>query len=257
MNVDELFNLKGKIAIVTGTSSGLGQVYADTLASKGANIAMCARRIERVEEFAKGLEQKYGIKTFTMKVDVKDESMVRDFVSKTVEKFGRIDILVNNAGVADETPSTEVKKEVWQNVIETDLVSVFVFSREVAKQMIKQKSGKIINIASIYGQVADIFPVSSYHAAKGGVINMTKALAVEWADYGINVNAIGPGYFPSEMTKEAFEDPKMHDYLKSKAPLKRTGVEDDLKGALVLLSSHAGDYITGQTIFVDGGWTIW
>ncbi|MDE1868708.1 MAG: SDR family oxidoreductase [Candidatus Micrarchaeota archaeon] len=257
MDVDELFNIKGNVAIITGASSGLGQLFAETLASKGANIAICARRLDRLEAFAKQLEAKYGISVFYMALDVNDETKVKEFVAKAYEKFQRIDILVNNAGTGAESPSTEVPKEDWQRVINTNLVSVFVFAREVAKYMIKQGHGKIINIASIYGQVADIFPVSSYHAAKGGVINLTRALAVEWAQSGVNVNAIAPGYFPSEMTEDFFKDEKTLTYLKSKAPLNRIGNLDDLKGTLMLLSSHASDFITGQTIFVDGGWTIW
>lgn len=257
MEVDELFNIKGNVAIVTGASSGLGQLFAETLASKGANIAICARRQDRLESFSKQLEAKYKIQVFYMALDVNDEAKVKEFVAKTYEKFNRIDILVNNAGIGTEGPSTEVSKEEWQTVINTNLVSVFILAREAAKYMIKQKSGKIINIASIYGLVADIFPVSSYHAAKGGVINLTRALAVEWAQNGVNVNAIAPGYFPSEMTEAFFKDEKTLTYLKSKAPMGRIGNLDDLKGTLMLLSSHASDFITGQTIFVDGGWTIW
>lgn len=257
MDVAQLFDLRGNAAIVTGASSGLGKMFAETLASKGVNVAICARRQDRLDALAKDLEAKYKISTFVMALDVNDEPKVREFVSKTFDKFKRIDILVNNAGIADISPALDAPKEKWQAVINTNLVSVFIFAREVAKYMAKQKRGKIVNIASIYGQVGDIFPVSSYHAAKGGIINMTRALAIEWAQNGINVNAIGPGFFPSEMTSDMFSDPKTLEYIKSKAPLKRTGELDDLKGTLVLLSSKASDFITGQTIFVDGGWTAW
>lgn len=257
MDVDELFDIKGNVAIVTGASSGLGQVFAETLASRGANVAICARRQDRLDSFAETLEKKYKISTLTMALDVNDEDKVKEFVSKVYKKFKRIDILVNNAGTGAMSSSTKVSKKDWEHVIDTNLVSVFIFAREVAKYMIRQKRGKIINIASIYGLVGDIFPVSSYHAAKGGVVNLTRALAVEWAQSGINVNAIGPGYFPTEMTEEMFKDKKTFEYLKSKAPMKRVGKLDDLKGTLMLLSSHASDFITGQTIFVDGGWTVW
>jgi len=255
--LNELFDIKGNAAIVTGASSGLGVLFAETLAEAGANLALCARRIEKVEELAKRLEKSYGIKTLSMKVDVNDEKLVKDFVEATYKKFGRIDILVNNAGIADITPSLQVPKESFSNVINTNLISVFIIAREVAKYMEKAKYGKIINIASIYGQNGDTFPVASYYASKGGVINLTRALAVEWADKGIYVNAIAPGFFPSEMTKGIFEDEEAMKHIITKTPLKRTGNLEDLKGVLLLLSSHASDYITGQTIFVDGGWTIW
>jgi len=192
-----------------------------------------------------------------MKVDVNDEKLVKEFVEATYKKFGRIDILVNNAGIADATPSLKVAKERFANVINTNLISLFIVAREVAKYMEKAKYGKIINISSIYGQNADIFPISSYYASKAGIINLTRALAVEWADKGIYVNAIAPGFFPSEMTKGIFEDEEAMKHIITKTPLKRTGNLEDLKGVLLLLASHASDYITGQTIFVDGGWTIW
>jgi gluconate 5-dehydrogenase len=255
--LNELFDIKGNVAIVTGASSGLGVLFAETLAEAGANLALCARRIERVEDLAKRLEKSYKIKTLSMKVDVNDEKLVKEFVEATYKKFGRIDILVNNAGIADIAPSLQVPKESFSNVINTNLISVFIVAREVAKYMEKAKYGKIINIASIYGQNGDIFPVASYYASKGGVINLTRALAVEWADKGIYVNAIAPGFFPSEMTKGVFEDEEAMKHIITKTPLKRTGNLEDLKGVLLLLSSHASDYITGQTIFVDGGWTIW
>jgi gluconate 5-dehydrogenase len=255
--LNELFDIKGNVAIVTGASSGLGVLFAETLAEAGANLALCARRIENVEELAKKLEKNYKIKTLSMKVDVNDEKLVKEFVEATYKKFGRIDILVNNAGIADIAPSLQVPKESFSNVINTNLISVFIVAREVAKYMEKAKYGKIINIASIYGQNGDIFPVASYYASKGGVINLTRALAVEWADKGIYVNAIAPGFFPSEMTKGIFEDEETMRHIITKTPLKRTGTPEDLKGVLLLLASHASDYITGQTIFVDGGWTIW
>ncbi|MGB9703267.1 MAG: glucose 1-dehydrogenase [Candidatus Micrarchaeales archaeon] len=256
-SLSELFNIKGNVAIVTGASSGLGVLFAETLAEAGANLAICARRIERVEEIAKKLEKDYKVKAFPMKVDVNNEEEVKKFVEETYKKFGRIDILVNNAGIASIVPSLNVPKEDFSRVIDTNLISLFIVAREVAKYMQKRKYGKIINIASIYGQVGDVFPVSSYYASKGGVINLTRALAVEWAEHNIYVNAIAPGFFPSEMTKDVFENEEYMKHIITKTPLRRPGRLEDLKGVLLLLASHASDYITGQTIFVDGGWTIW
>lgn len=252
-----VFDVKGNVAIVTGASSGLGKLFAETLAEAGANLALCARRIELVNEFAKELQSKYNVEVFTMKVDVTNEEEVKKFIQEAYNKFKRIDILVNNAGIADINPSISVPKENFEKVIATNLTSVFIVAREVAKYMMKSKYGKIINIASIYGQNGDVFPVASYYAAKGGVINLTRALAVEWAESGIYVNAIAPGFFPSEMTKDIFNNPQYMQHIVSKTPLRRAGRPEDLKGVTLLLASHASDYITGQTIFVDGGWTIW
>ncbi len=256
-DVDKLFDVKGQVAIITGTSSGLGQLYAEVLASRGAKLALCARRADKVNELAKALKKKYKAEIFTMAVDINEEKEVKKFVSETYKRFGRIDILVNNAGIADKVPAIDAKKEAWQSVINTNLVGTFIVAREVAKYMMKRGYGKIINISSIYGSIASPSPRSSYFASKGGVVNLTRGLAVEWAPYNINVNAIAPGHFAAGITNETLKNKEYTNAILSKIPLKRMGAPDDLIGLLMLLCSHASDYITGQIIFIDGGVTVW
>lgn len=262
MQVDELFDIKGNVAVITGVSAGLGQVFAETLASKGANIAICARRTKPLEKFAESIKRKYKVEVLAMQVDVLDEKQVSKFIRAANDRFKRIDILVNNAGTSGKTigfsPATEFDKERWLDEIKLDLVSPFIVAREAAKYMSIRKYGKIINISSVYGLIADKWGMSAYHAAKGGVINLTRALAIEFAPLKITVNSIAPGTFLSEGTKEdVFGDKETYDYIRSRNPMKRLGEHDDLKGPLLLLASHASDYMTGQTISVDGGWSIW
>ncbi len=201
--------------------------------------------------------EKIGIKAVPFQCDVTKQEEVQALIDASVKNFGRIDIIVNNAGVVAMGPSTEMPVEEWNKVVSVNLTGVFLCARTAAKQMIKQGSGKIINIASIYGAVGDIFPAAPYYATKGAVINLTRDLAVEWAPFKINVNAIAPGFFPSEMTEAIFREPRYLEYITKLTPLGRVGHPDDLKGAVLFLSSNASDFITGQTIFVDGGWTIW
>jgi gluconate 5-dehydrogenase len=256
MKVNELLNIKGKVAIVTGASSGLGVTFSEALAEEGANLVLAARRIEKLTEVSHNLEE-LGIKAVPFQCDVTKQEEVQALIDASVKNFGRVDIIVNNAGVAAMGPSTEMPVEEWNKVVSVNLTGVFLCARTAAKQMIKQGSGKIINIASIYGAVGDVFPAAPYYATKGAVINLTRDLAVEWAPFKINVNAIAPGFFPSEMTEAIFRDPRYLEYITKLTPLGRVGHPDDLKGVVLFLSSHASDYVTGQTIFVDGGWTIW
>lgn len=256
MKVVDMMSLKGKVAVVTGASSGLGVAFAESLAEAGANVELAARRLDRLKEVARNLEV-HGVKTRPFQCDVSKEEEVKAMVHDVVDNFGRLDIIVNNAGVASMSPATEMSLEDWNKVVSVNLTGVFLCARTAARQMIKQGGGKVINIASIYGAVGDVFPASPYYATKGAVINLTRDLAVEWAPFKVNVNAIAPGFFPSEMTEAIFREPRYLEYITKLTPLGRTGHPDDLKGALVYLASHASDYVTGQTIFVDGGWTIW
>lgn len=249
------FNIKGQTAIVTGASSGLGTTFAEALAECGANVVLAARRIERLEKLADTLARKYGAKVIPAKTDVSQESDVLRMVKTAVEQFGSLEILVNNAGIASLSPSVDMTMEEWKEVIDVNLTGVFLCARTAAREMIKKNYGKIVNIASIYGAVGDIFHAAPYYASKGAVINLTRAFAIEWAQYKINVNAIAPGFFPSEMTEQVFKDRNALKHILSRTPLGRTGEPRDLKAVLLYLASPASNYVTGQTIFVDGGWT--
>jgi len=249
------FDIKGQTAIVTGASSGLGVAFAETLAERGVNLVIAARRYEKLVKVADEISSKYGVKVVPIKADVSQEDQVISTVKTAIEKFGSIEILVNNAGTASLSPSVDMSLEEWKKVIDVNLTGVFLCARTAAREMIKKKYGKIVNIASIYGAVGDIFPTAPYYASKGAVINLTRALAIEWAPHKINVNAIAPGFFPSEMTETVFRDENTLKYVLSRTPLGRTGEPLDLKAALTYLASPASDYVTGQTLFVDGGWT--
>ena len=256
MRIGELLSVKGKVAVITGASSGLGVTFAEALAEGGANLILAARRIEKLNEVALQM-RKLGVKVKPFQCDVTKQEEVQALVNATIKNFGKLDIIVNNAGVAAMGPSTEMPVEEWNRVVSVNLTGVFLCARTTAKQMIKQGSGKIINIASIYGAVGDVFPAAPYYATKGAVINLTRELAVEWAPFKVNVNAIAPGFFPSEMTEGIFRESRYTEYIIKQTPLGRIGRPDDLKGAVLFLASPASDFVTGQTIFVDGGWTIW
>lgn len=249
------FKIKGQTAIVTGASSGLGVCFAETLAERGVNLVIAARRYEKLAKVAEDLADDFNVKVIPVQTDVSQEDQVINMVKTAVEKFGSVEILVNNAGIGALSPSVDMPLEEWKQVLDVNLTGVFLCARTAAREMIKKKYGKIVNIASIYGAVGDIFPTASYYASKGAVINLTRALAIEWAPYKINVNSIAPGFFPSEMTASVFQDEKAMQHILSRTPLGRTGDPLDLKAALTYLSSPASDYVTGQTIFVDGGWT--
>lgn len=256
MKVQDMFSLKGKVAVVTGSSSGLGITFAQALAEVGANIVLAARRVDKLNEVADTIT-KLGVKVRPIQCDVSQQNQVQSLVDETIKTFGRLDIVVNNAGVAAMSPATDISVEEWNRVVSINLTGTFLCARTAAKQMMKRGGGKIVNIASIYGAVGDVFPASPYYATKGAVINLTRDLAVEWAPFKVNVNAIAPGFFPSEMTEGIFADPHYLEYINKQTPLGRTGNAEDLKGAVVFLASSASDYVTGQTIFVDGGWTAW
>lgn len=249
------FKIKGQTAIVTGASSGLGVSFAEALAEEGVNLVIAARRYERLTKVAEELTRKYDVKVIPVAADVSKEDDVANMVGTAAGKFGSLDIIVNNAGIASLSPSVDMTLEEWKKVIDVNLTGVFLCARTAAREMMKRKYGKIVNIASIYGAVGDIFHAAPYYASKGAVINLTRAFAIEWAPYNINVNAIAPGFFPSEMTEQVFKDENAMKHILSRTPLNRTGEPLDLKAALLYLASPASNYVTGQTIFVDGGWT--
>jgi gluconate 5-dehydrogenase len=251
-----LFDLTGKVALVTGASSGLGVQFARALAGQGAKIAIIARRLEKLEATKAELENEFGVEVLALPCDVLDVGKIKETVAAIKEHFGRIDILVNNAGTARSVAAEEQSDEDWKAVIDTNLNAVYYVAREVGKVMKEQKYGKIINLGSIHSAVAMRGSgLSGYCASKGGVLMLTKELANEWAADGITVNALGPAYFPSEMTGHVIEN---EDFLKVVAlscPMGRPGKPHELDGALIYFASDASSYTTGQILWIDGGWT--
>jgi NAD(P)-dependent dehydrogenase (short-subunit alcohol dehydrogenase family) len=256
VNVQELFDLAGRVAIVSGGSMGLGRQMAEGLAEVGANLVLCARKQERCEEAAEPLRS-LGVQTLALGCDVKDREAIREVVAATLAKFGRIDILVNSAGVSWGAPVEEMTLEQWDRVLSTNLTGTFLFCQAVGKAMAAQGSGKIINIASVagLGGASAELQAIGYHASKGGVIAFTKDLACKWASRNIQVNAIAPGWFPTHMSEWVIEHRK--DSLLMKIPAGRFGGDHDLKGAVVFLASDASAYVTGHVLVVDGGQTAW
>ncbi len=249
--MNELFDLTGKVAIVTGASRGLGRAMAVGLAGAGANVVVTdvLDTSETVEEI-----KKLGGKAIGIKADVSKKGDVERMVQQTIEKFGRIDILVNNADIFRMAPAEAMKEEDWDKVIAVNLKGQFLCAQEVGKRMIKQKSGKIINMASVAGKLA-FAQSAAYNASKAGIILMTKTLAVEWGKYNIQVNAICPGVFATAMTENFLKDKNFLQMIKTRVPLARYGEPEELVGTVIYLASKASDYMTGHALVIDGGWT--
>ena len=254
MNTKTLFDLSGRVAIVTGGSIGLGRQIAEGLAEMGANLVLCARRKERCEEAAEELRQ-LGVKTLGLGCDVRNPDQIGRVVQQAISRFERIDILVNNAGTSWGAPVEEMSLEHWNKVIDTNLTATFLFSQAVGRFMVPQRRGKIINMASVAGirGASPELQAIGYHASKGGVIAFTKDLACKWGGYNIQVNAIAPGWFPTHMSEAVIERNRAA-FLK-RIPLGRFGGNDDLKGAATFLASDASNFVTGQVLVVDGGQT--
>jgi NAD(P)-dependent dehydrogenase (short-subunit alcohol dehydrogenase family) len=252
MKINQIFDLTGRVAIISGGSVGLGRQMAEGLAEMGANLVLCARKKERCLQAAEEL-QKLGVQVLALKCDVKEPSSIRETVEATVKQFGHIDILVNNAGTSWGAPTEEMTLEQWNKVIETNLTGTFLFSQAVGKVMIGQGRGKIINIASVAGLRGSSpkFSAIGYSTSKGGVIIFTKDLACKWGMHNIQVNAIAPGWFPTSMSEKVIERNK--ESLLAEIPLGRFGGPHDLKGAAIFLASDASDFVTGHVLVVDGG----
>lgn len=245
-------DLTGKVAVVTGASSGLGRAYAKALAENGAKVAALARRTERLEDLKKEIEA-IGGECLPVTMDVTKEAMVVDGVKKIVDHFGTIDILINNAGAIKVVPTVDLALADWQKVVDISLTGYFLMARECGKVMIKNNYGRVINTASMFGLIAgQHMPNLAYNATKGAVPNFTRSLAQEWAEYNITVNAIAPGMFPSEMM--VMEDSTLA-LLKNRCPIGRPGNVEELLGQMLLFASETSSYTTGQTIAIDGGWT--
>ncbi len=257
MNVRTLFDLSGRVAIVTGGSIGLGRQIAEALAEMGANIVLCARKPQPCEQAADEL-RKLGVRTLALACNVTSPDDIQRLVEATLAEFGTIDILVNNAGISWAAPVEKMPLADWQKVLDTNLTGTFLCIQAVGKVMLANKRGKIINMASVAGlggAPPEVLQAVGYHASKGGVISLTKDVACKWAEHNIQVNAIAPGWFPTHMSGYVIEHRR--EELLRHIPLRRFGGEDDLKGAVVYLASDASAYVTGHVLVVDGGQSAW
>jgi gluconate 5-dehydrogenase len=246
-----LFDLTGKVALVTGSTSGLGQAIAGGLAAAGATIVVNGRNKERLDAAVADFKSK-GANAVGYDFDVTDEAAVEDAVARIESAVGPIDILFNNAGIQRRQPLVEMSTETFEEVIRANLTSVFIVARTVARKMIERKRGKIINIASLTSEVARR-TIGPYTAAKGGVRQITKTMCVEWAEHNIQANAIGPGYFRTELNRALWTDAKFNEWVTERTPAARWGEPEELIGVAVFLSSAASDFVNGQTLYVDGG----
>ena len=252
MNRD-LFDLTGKVAIVTGASRGLGQYFGRALARAGADLVITSRKAESLGEFNKEIES-LGRRVLPLALDVRDYDSIQQMVENAYRHYGRIDILVNNAGCNIRKPSTEVTWDDWNRVLNTNLRGTFFTAQAVAKKMIPRRFGRIINIGSVTS-VFGYAGLAHYCASRGGVKQLTMSLADDWGKEGITVNCLAPGWFKTEQTRILYEDQSWVEYIVDRIPLKRPGTPHDLDGAIVFLASDASEYVTGQTLLIDGGIT--
>ena len=251
-----MFSLKDKVAVVSGASSGLGQQMALAFAKQGASLAILARRQERLEEFKPKLEKAGAPKVVAYKCDVTDSDNINDVAKKVEKEFGKVDILLNCAGSSKDKGVLEMTDEEWDFTIATDETSVFKMTRAFANIMKKHKYGRIINIASMYGLVGNTeIHTIAYHTSKGAVVNFTRAVAAELALDGITCNAICPGYFETELTKEVLDTKQFQDFAKTHVPMQRYGKPGELDAAAIFLASEEASYVTGLIMPVDGGYT--
>ena len=260
-DLERLFGLRGKVALVTGASSGLGKEFARGLAMAGADVAVVARRLERLQAVAAELEA-FGVRAYPVQADLQHEEQIESAVQDVHETLGPIDILVNNAGIAPVGRAERHGLEKWQQALDVNLTAVFLCCQHVGRRMIERgQGGRIINISSVLGEGANsVHRTVGYAATKGAVTNLTRQLAVEWAPHGITVNALAPSWFPTEM----ITDPRLgrvHDEQRARmeqfTPLGRLGREGELLGAIIYLAAPSASYVTGTVLHVDGGWRAW
>jgi gluconate 5-dehydrogenase len=247
----ELFDLTGKTALVTGSSRGLGFVFARGLAHAGATVVLNGRNTETLQQAVSQLE-KEGFAAEGYAFDVVDKKQLSEQVSRIEKQIGPVDILVNSAGIQKRAPILDMEESVWREVLEVNLNGVFLTSKIVGRGMVQRRRGKIINICSVLSEVGRP-TIAPYTAAKGGVKMLTRALAVEWAEYNVQVNGLGPGYFATEMNKALVEDRNFDSWIRRRTPAGRWGKPEELIGAVVFLASRASDFVTGQILYVDGG----
>ena len=250
-----MFNLKGRVAVITGASSGLGKQMAKGFAEAGADLVILARRIERLEELKTELEQ-LNIKVLPIKCDVTSTEDIENAVNTVKKEFNKVDILVNCAGSSKDKGVLDMQDDEWDFTINTDLTSVFKMTRAFANLMKENNYGRIINIASMYGMVGNSeIPTIAYHSSKGGVVNFTRAAAAELAKYNITVNAICPGYFYTELTTPVLDTDTFQEFAKNHVPMKRYGKEGELNAGAIFLASDEASYVTGVILPIDGGYT--
>lgn len=250
-----MFNLKGKVAVITGASSGLGMQMSYAFARSGANLVILARRIERLEELKSKLEA-LNVKVLPIKCDVTNTDDILKAAKLTENTFGKVDILINCAGASRDKGVLEMTDDEWDFTINTDLTSVFKMTREFGKIMVKNNYGRIINISSMYGLVGNtMINTVAYHASKGGVINFTRAVAAELAKYHITCNCICPGYFETELTENVLQTEEFTEYMKRTVPIGRYGLPGELNASAIFLASDEASYVTGIVLPVDGGYT--
>ena len=252
----KMFDLTGKTAVVTGGGTGLGEAAARALAEAGASLVLCGRRLDHLEKVASEI-QSAGGRALPIVTDVARREDVEAMASEALKAFGKVDILVNNAGINIVKPFLKLTEEEWDAVLNTNLKGCFYCCQALGKGMVEQRSGSIINMVSVFG-LRGFMNLSPYIASKGAIVQLTKALAVEWARHNVRVNAIAPSYIKTEMTKRDIEsDEKVLQFNLSKIPMRRGGEPEELAGIVVFLASEASSFVTGETIAVDGGWLAW
>lgn len=254
-----LYDLHGEVAIVTGAGRGFGRVFAIALAKAGADIVLVSRTVAELDITANEVRQ-IGRDALPVVADVTDEEQVQNVVDSVLNRCGKIDILVNNAGTGrTHLPIQDTRLDQWEFVMKTNVTSMFLCSRAVGREMIKRRKGRIVNVASMSGYIINRgVHGGAYDCSKAAVVALTKVLASEWAQYGINVNAIAPGYFNTEMNREFFQsNPSFYKDIQEWTPLRRVGEPEELTGVILFLASRASEFMTGATVLVDGGYTVW
>jgi NAD(P)-dependent dehydrogenase (short-subunit alcohol dehydrogenase family) len=257
MELPAYFNLQKKVAIISGGATGIGRGIAEGMADAGADIIIAARRLEKCEQACQSITDRTGVKTLPVRCDISDPVQIDALVNSVVGQFGQIDILVNNSGVGgNEKPILKMTEKDWDFVIDINLKGMFTLSKAVAAQMVEsERGGKIINVASIGGLIG--WPnMSAYCASKGGCLQLTKVMALEWARYNIQVNAILPGYFETPMNEGFFSTDAGQNVIKTSIPVRRIGQINEIRGIAILLASQASSFMTGSALVVDGGQTV-